>query len=249
MGDEDSGEFLLAPDALQQKLHFDAGKCIERAKRLIQRQDLRMGDKSARQRHALLLAAREHIGPFARPVLQAHLIENGKGLLLCRLSFGDAGQPHGHVIRDTLPRQKTRLLKHHTGAARWVFRDGSGRRRVETGQNTQERALAAAAFADDGQKLAFPHIEIDAAQNRLVTKALRDVAEAEGDLAIGRFRAVFGLRLRFRRNGWPGIGASQRRHITGRHGLPQTFLKAGCHCRKMLSRKRAKLSASLPRSG
>jgi len=117
MRDEHGGEFLLAPDALQQKLHFDAGERVERAERLIQRQDLRMGDKRPRQRNTLLLAAGKHIRPLTRPIPQAHLIEDGKRLFLRRLAPGDAGQPHGNVIRDTLPRQETRLLKHHAGAA------------------------------------------------------------------------------------------------------------------------------------
>ncbi|QTK81406.1 Hypothetical protein AT6N2_L0492 [Agrobacterium tumefaciens] len=248
VGDEDGCKFLLAPDAFQKKLHFDAGERIERTERLIQRQYLRMGDKGACQGHALLLAAGEDVGPFPCPVLQADLFKNGKRLLLRRFAFGDASQPNGNIACDPLPRQQARLLKHHAGSAGCILRHGSGRRRVEARQNAQKRAFAAAALADDGQKLAFPHIEIDAAQNGFIAKTLRDVSKTEGNLAFVQFGAFHNPRFG---SGWKGlrsVGASQRRHITVRHGLPQAFLKAGCHCRKTLSRKRAKLSASLPRS-
>ena len=57
------GEFLLAPDALQQALHGDAGERVERAERLVERENARPADQRAGERDALLLSAGKHGRP------------------------------------------------------------------------------------------------------------------------------------------------------------------------------------------
>ena len=50
----------------EQPLHRDPGQRIERAERLVEREEARMADQRARQRHALLLAAGQHRRPMRR---------------------------------------------------------------------------------------------------------------------------------------------------------------------------------------
>ena len=59
VGDVDEGDAEFALQPFQFGAHAQAQERIERRQRLVQQQDLRRGDQRARQRHALLLAARE----------------------------------------------------------------------------------------------------------------------------------------------------------------------------------------------
>ena len=56
---KDRRKALVAPDALQEPLHRDAGQGIERAERLVESEQAGLADERARQRHALLLPARQ----------------------------------------------------------------------------------------------------------------------------------------------------------------------------------------------
>ncbi len=60
VGDEYGGETLAQPHAFQQLLHLDAGQRVERAERLVEREQTRPADQRARQRDALLLPAGKH---------------------------------------------------------------------------------------------------------------------------------------------------------------------------------------------
>ena len=59
VGDMDEGDAELALQPLQLGAHPEPQERVERRKRLVQQQDLRLGDQRAGQRHALLLAAGE----------------------------------------------------------------------------------------------------------------------------------------------------------------------------------------------
>ena len=59
VGDLDEGDAELFLQALQLAAHPHPQERIERRERLVEEQDLRLGDQCARQRHALLLAAGE----------------------------------------------------------------------------------------------------------------------------------------------------------------------------------------------
>ena len=59
MGDEDGGDPELALDFLDLDLHGGAQVPVERRERLVEQQHLGTDDERARQRDALLLAARQ----------------------------------------------------------------------------------------------------------------------------------------------------------------------------------------------
>src|ERR1700677_3040518 len=93
-------------------------------------------------------------------------------------------QAYCDVRVDTRPGQKARLLKHDARQASAPFRealDVYGPRRwfVEPGDESQERALAAAAPANDGQELPCGHMKIDVVENRLRAERLSDAVQRE----------------------------------------------------------------------
>ena len=115
------------------------------------------------------------------------------------------------------------------GAALEADRAGVGR--VEAGDQTQQRALAAAAAADDGDELAGGDVEVDPAQHLLVAERFDNSAQRE----------------RRRRRALPdGCGASDAASA-GRHdvNLP---CRAGRQARQARSSARTITSASLPSS-
>jgi hypothetical protein len=101
MGDQNSRECLLLPDAFQQMLHLDAGQRIERAERLVECQNVGVGDKRAGKGHALALAAGQNGGPFFSPVGKADLVENGERLFagFRALGYDRSGRPR-HFSRS-----------------------------------------------------------------------------------------------------------------------------------------------------
>ena len=111
VGHQDRGEALVLPDLLDQGLHLDPGQRVERAERLVQRQQPRVADQGAGQRHALLLPAGQHraIPPRGRP--------GPPGPAPPRPGLAYRGgrpraQPDLDIAADALPGQQPRLLEH-----------------------------------------------------------------------------------------------------------------------------------------
>ena len=87
------------------------------------------------------------------------------------------------IRQDALAGQQTRLLEHQphrlaltTGLI--VDGDRAGGRLVQAGDQAQQRALAAAAAADDGHELASLDIKGDAMQDLVLTEALGHTPQA-----------------------------------------------------------------------
>ena len=68
---------VLAIQALQQRQHFRARLRVEVARRLVREQERRIGHDRARDRHALLLSARQLPGIVAGAVGEPHDAEGG----------------------------------------------------------------------------------------------------------------------------------------------------------------------------
>src|SRR5437667_21264 len=91
------------------------------------------------------------------------------------------------------PWQQSRLLEHHPRILRARFRaktDASGIDALQASNQTQERALAAAALADDRDELARGNMDVDAAQHLVVTKRFAQAADGERQTAATYFRAL-----------------------------------------------------------
>ena len=150
VGDEQGGGDPLGPDPLQLDVEALAGHLVERAEGLVEQQHPRLGDERAGDRHALAHAARQLRRPGLLEALQAdELDEVGDG---GRRDRG-AGHLQGEldVRLDRAPRQQRRVLEGDAevmGAAGDVGRFAvhqrlPRRRRVEAGEDAQDRRLAA----------------------------------------------------------------------------------------------------------
>ena len=153
--DEGDAELLL--HAAQFAAHAQAQIFVERRQRLVEQQHARIGDQRARQRHPLLLAARElgrqPVGEF----LELHL---GDQFARLGVALRQAGAAHfqrkGHVVEHAAMREQGVALEHHGGAAPDLRQaddgfaadpDIAGGRNLVTRDHAQDRGLAAAAGA------------------------------------------------------------------------------------------------------
>ena len=155
----DGGEALLLPDPLDQLLHLDPGERVECAERFIQQQQPRMTDQRARQCDALLLTAGQHRWPGVLAPGETDLAQCGRRLRRGALPIGRMREADLNVRGDTLPWQQARLLEHQShhvapAGCPLVQRDAARGRRVQSGDQPQQRRFAAAAAADDGNELA-----------------------------------------------------------------------------------------------
>ena len=117
VGDVDEGdsEITLHPAELLPHLHPEL--FVERRQRLVQQQHLRPGDGGARQRDALLLAARklrrQPVGKFRQP----DLLDHGIGRLAPLLrAYAAHAQGESDVVADVQMRKQRVGLEHHRGA-------------------------------------------------------------------------------------------------------------------------------------
>ena len=82
------------------------------------------------------------------------------------------------VLPHARPRQQPRVLEAEGDAALDV--DGAGVAGVEPADRAQQRALAAAALADDHEQLAGRDVEVDVAEHDAVAEAALDAAHGDG---------------------------------------------------------------------
>ena len=123
----DKGHAQLAVQGFELDLHMLAQLLVQRAQRLVHQHQLRVKHHGARQRHALLLAAR-HLAGVA-PAHGAHLHH-----LQCALDFGVAlgvgqlahPQRVGNVLGHRHVRKQRVILEHHAKVALVRRRAGDG---------------------------------------------------------------------------------------------------------------------------
>mmetsp|Transcript_57661 Transcript_57661/g.135730 ORF Transcript_57661/g.135730 Transcript_57661/m.135730 type:complete len:261 (-) Transcript_57661:227-1009(-) len=192
VGDEDQGRAGFAVELEHQLHHRRAGGEIEAAGGLVGQQQGRAQHKGPRQRHALLLTARQHARVMAEPLAQAHACQH-RSSLLARVAFAAQFQRQHHVLQRRQVGQQLKALEHeaqfacpHGGAL--VLVEGEQvlatqlhaalARRVQAGQDGQQRALTGARGADDGDRLLSGQHEADVMQNRQLPGR---VAHALGD--------------------------------------------------------------------
>ena len=123
-----------------------------------------MGDQRPRQRHTLLLAARQRVHPLGAPALEAKALQQRLRLAL-RSSTAQAlfHQAKGHVVLQAQVREQGKVLKHQGQAAFFrgpvadvltVEPNTARLRCLQTRHDFQQRALAAARGAQQGHGLA-----------------------------------------------------------------------------------------------
>ena len=189
MGDEDGGDADAALNLPQLDLHFLAQPAVERAEGLVEQQHLGLGDQSAGQGNALLLAARQ----LARLALleprqpdQGQHVAHPPGDLARRRAAhreaeGDVVE-HGHVGKQRV------VLEHHADAAT-AHRDVLHRYPADgdfaavgldkAGDGAQQGGLAAAAGAQQRTERAVGEVEGDAIERRGLAVALGDAVDLD----------------------------------------------------------------------
>ncbi len=189
MGDEDDGEAELPPQRAHEFLQADTRERVDCAERLVHQQYSGAAGESARDRHALLHAARELPGIVlfkTRKLHEADEFARACGNCLPRQRLA-ALQSERHVALHRLPGEKRPrvLLKDVDDGRRRhfhlpVFEEHRTRRgRNESGHDLQQGRLAASGGADDGHEAAALDVEIDAIKrNRRAARRREGLAQA-----------------------------------------------------------------------
>ena len=147
--DHHAGHADLLDDVHQLDLRFLAQLLVQRAQRLVQQQQLRLLGQAARQRHALLLAARQLVRLALGELAQLHQLEHGLDAL-GDLVLGQAVAPQaeGDVVPHAQVREQRVALEHHVHRplVRRQRRPGPARR-ARCGRRWASRSRPACAAA------------------------------------------------------------------------------------------------------
>ncbi|SHJ57840.1 hypothetical protein SAMN02745194_02886 [Roseomonas rosea] len=189
MRDHDEGGTALALDGPQLEARALPQVRIERAEGFVQQQEAGALHQGAGQGHALALAAGEGMGAAGFHPFEP---QHGDGLLHAGRDLGArpalALQPIGDVGRDGHVREQRVGLEHHVHRAavgrnaqqvRAVQRHRAGIGCLEAGDHAQQRGLAGARAAEQGEELAGGHVERDAVERRHAAEAAGDAAQGE----------------------------------------------------------------------
>ena len=173
MGHQHAGELAVEPQLLQHAPELLAGKGIERAKWLIQHQQLRIVYERPAQACALLHAAREHprllVLEPGEPDRRQQLL-GLRDILVFELAQPMAMRPHDlqrqhRVQQGVAPRQQCRVLERHAHDLERTVdigagdADGSARARHQAGDELHQRRLAATGRPDHGGEFATADAE------------------------------------------------------------------------------------------
>ena len=190
VGDEHERDAHFALQGLELLLHLLAQLEVQRPQRLIQQQHLGLVDQRTGQRHSLLLAAGELVGPALLHPGQAHH-PYGLGHPLRQFGILDPAHPqpeldvlaHGHVReqgvrlehgvdRPPVRRRHTHLLTEDPQAPLG--------RQVEARDHAQGGGLAAARRPQQGEELPVVDGEVDVVDRHHLTEALGDAVNLDG---------------------------------------------------------------------
>src|SRR5215207_7384720 len=182
VGDHHDRDAELVVHALE-GIQYEGGRCaVELRRRLVREQDHRQVRQRDGDRDALLFAARELARPVVRAVGEPHDLEQLAGRparggdLHAARGRGepdvlDHAQVRDQVARSSLPHEahavspvRGELVLVEPSQVATLDLDRAGGRAVQAADHVQDRRLARAAGAHDGQELALAHVEVDAAE-------------------------------------------------------------------------------------
>jgi hypothetical protein len=140
-------------------VHTDAGQRVQGTERLVEEEEFGLADEGAGQRGPLGLASRDGGGPGAFMRGEADLGEGGAAALVGAVP----GEADHHVVEHPFPGLEPWVLKDHGAAPR--HQQLPADLRVEPRHGTQQRGLAGAAAAEQGDELALADGEIDSGKH------------------------------------------------------------------------------------
>ena len=180
----------------QFELRLGAQLLVERGKRFVEQENAGPFDQSARQRHALTLAAGKLVDAALavaiQPQQRQHLLDARGDLTAFDLLLA---QTEADIALDGEMREQRVVLEHHVdrppvrrhGAdVLAVEQDAAFARRLEAGQHAQQGRLAAAGRAEQREKLSLRDIQIDVVDGRERAKPLHHTVETHQYRPAGR---------------------------------------------------------------
>ena len=154
VGDEDEGDAGLVLQRLQLDLHLLAQLIVERGKRLVEQQHLRLRRERAGERNALLLTAGDLTGASVGKLLHAHEFQHlGNAGVDLGLRLAEHFQAETDVLRNRHMREQSIALEDgiHRALERRqrcdvlaVKENFAFARKVEAGDQAKQRGLTAA---------------------------------------------------------------------------------------------------------
>jgi hypothetical protein len=160
-----------------------------------------------------------------------------------------AAEANFDIVEHPRPGKQPRLLEHHADVlvpGSLAKGDGAGIARLQPRNQAEQRALAAAAAPDDGDELAGRDMQVDAAKHLVVAEGFAQAADGQRQAGMRSVRLPAQRPRLFDEIAaieHLGAGAKLKSFL---HGLSQRFWKAGCQESVSRSRRRERLSASLP---
>jgi hypothetical protein len=185
---EDDGKAALFCDASHRREDDVLIMEVEGGRGLVQDHDVAFGGQRPRDQDELALAAAQLIDPALLEAEHAERVERRPRGAIVRLArhreHPEMPRPAGqHEVEDGIGERHARALRHVAGAA--ADPGAALRPRLQAEQRSQQRRLAPAVAAEDGQRLAFRQRERQAAE---------DPARAEGHAGLPDFNHGASLR-------------------------------------------------------
>ena len=189
MRHEDGRHALFVVQAAQPPAQLRADVRVKGAERLIEQQHARVDGEGAGERHPLPLAAgelrRALLGPVREPDDAEQLVDLRLHLVLRPLADP---QTERDVLADAHVRERGVVLEHEADAPLLrtrgrdvdaVNRDRAGVRRLQPGDDPQQRRLARAAWSEQRSERALRDLQGHIFKRRELPEVLRDVVDVD----------------------------------------------------------------------
>ena len=121
MCNHDNRLFLFSPDIQDLILHIHSGKCVQRAKRLVQKQNIRMIDQRSYQRHSLRHTSGELMRIVFSEIFKSYHFQHMLYQFFILLFLHT--QAEGYILLYRKPRKQCCFLEYHS-----TIRSGSNNR-------------------------------------------------------------------------------------------------------------------------
>ncbi len=188
VGDDDECGAELALQFHQLELGLGAQLLVEGGQRFVEQQHARALDQRARQRHPLTLTAGELADAALAEALQLDQRQH-LGDPLAALAPADVllAQAEADVSLHGKMGKQSVALEHHVDRPMVrrniadvlaVEQDAAFARRLEAGEQAQQRGLAAAGGAEQRKKFAVPDVEAERIDRGHIAETLADLLEA-----------------------------------------------------------------------
>ncbi len=169
--------------------HLDAKLGVEIGQRLVEQEHVRPDHHRACDRDTLQLAARELVRPARRELVELHQLERDRDPLPKLLPADLAcPQPVGDVVADVKVGEHRIVLEHHAGVAPVrrqgvdalvAEQDAAAVECAEPRHHAQQRSLAAAGRAEQGEELAVADRERDVVDRAHGAERARDALDRD----------------------------------------------------------------------